>query len=175
MRHTWREWSLITAAVKRRGHLSSGNRSLSHACMLVSSWDKEGSIEGFPCKPHPWYGRQGQDAGPTSPVERRGPRGRRSRWRSHRPSRPGPQMGACAAARLRPLPGPFLPEHCPSFTNPAARRRYQIPCLFRTFFPFGHFILLFLLNKNLSEAWRHAHCVCRLLFPPLYLYIYIWW
>ncbi len=44
------------------------------------------------------------------------------------------------------------------------------------FFHFGHFILLFLLNKNLSEAWRHAHCVCRLLFSPqytVYIYIYI--
>ncbi len=61
----------------------------------------------------------GQDAGLTSPVERREPRGRRSRWRSHRPSRPGPQS---AAARLCPLPGPFIPEHCPSFTNPTARR-----------------------------------------------------
>ncbi len=116
MRDTWREWSLITAAVKRRGHLSSGDRSLSRACMLVSSWDKEGSIEGFPWK---------------------------------------------------------FPEHCPSFTNPAARRIYQIPCLFRTLFPFGHFILLFLLNKNLSEAWRHAHCVCHLLFRH-YIYIYIY-
>ncbi len=27
-------------------------------------------------------------------------------------------------------------------------------------------ILLFLFNKSLSEAWRHAHCVCRLLLPP---------
>ncbi len=45
------------------------------------------------------------------------------------------------------------------------------------FFHFEHFILLFLLNKNLSEAWRHAHCVCRLLFPPqytVYIYIYIY-
>ncbi len=78
----------------------------------------------------------GQDARPTSPVERRGPRGRRSRWRSHRPSPPGPQRGACVAARLCPLPGPFLPEHCPSFTNPAARRGHQIPCLFWTLWTF---------------------------------------
>ncbi len=32
----------------------------------------------------------GQDAGPTSPLERRGPRGRRRRWRSRRPSPQGP-------------------------------------------------------------------------------------
>ncbi len=30
-------------------------------------------------------------------------------------------------------------------------------------------------NKSLSEAWRHAHCVCRLLFPPQYIYIYIFY
>ncbi len=34
---------------------------------------------------------------------------------------------------------------------------------------FGHFILLFLFNKILSEAWCHTHCVCRLLFPPHYI------
>ncbi len=77
----------------------------------------------------------GQDAGPTSPLERRGPRGRRRRWRSRRPSRPGPQRGARAAAGLRPLPGPFLPEHCPSFTTRAAQRGHQIPCLFWTLHP----------------------------------------
>ncbi len=47
MRHTWREWSLITAAVKRRGRFSSGDRSLCRACTLVSSWVQEGSVEGF--------------------------------------------------------------------------------------------------------------------------------
>ncbi len=50
MRHTWCEWSLITAAVKPRGRLSSGDRSLSRACTLVSSWVQEGSVEGFSCR-----------------------------------------------------------------------------------------------------------------------------
>ncbi len=86
----------------------------------------------------------GQDAGPTNPVKHRRPRGRQSRWRSHCPSRPGPQRRARAAAGLHPLPGSFLPEHYPSFTNPAARRGH--------FIPFGHFILLFLFNTSLSEA-----------------------
>ncbi len=100
MRYTWSEWSLITAAVICRARLSS--RGLLSS--LVSSWVQEGSVEGLPCR---------QDAGPTSPFERRGPRGGRSRWRSRRPSRPRPERGARAAAGLRPLPGPFLPEHCP--------------------------------------------------------------
>ncbi len=46
MRHTWSEWSLITAAVICRVRLSSGDRSLPRACTLVSSWVQEGSVEG---------------------------------------------------------------------------------------------------------------------------------
>ncbi len=71
----------------------------------------------------------GQDAGPH-PWKRRGPKGGRSRRWKPPPSRPGPKGGARAATGLRPLPGPFLPEHCPSFTTRAARRGHQIPCLF---------------------------------------------
>ncbi len=48
---------------------------------------------------------------------------------------PRTQGGARAAAGLCPLPGPFLPEHCPSFTTRAARRGHQIPCLFWTLNP----------------------------------------
>ncbi len=50
------------------------------------------------------------------------------------PCAPDLQRGAHAAARLCPLLGPFLPEHCPSFTKPAARRGHQIPCLFWTLY-----------------------------------------
>ncbi len=64
----------------------------------------------------------------------------------------GPERGASTAAGLRRLPGPFLLDHCPSFTNPAAQRGHQIPCLFWTLFPFGHFVLLFMLNKSHSKA-----------------------
>ncbi len=117
--------------------------------------------------PQPARRPSGQDAGPTRPIECcRGPRGGRSRWKSHRPSRPGPRRGARAAAGLRPLPGPFLPEHCPSFTTRAAQRGHQIPpFILDTLFPLDTFIVLFLFNKSLSEAWRHTHCVCRVLLP----------
>ncbi len=131
--HTWSEWSLITAAVICRVRLSSGDRSLPRACTLVSSWVQEGSVEGATAAPvHGWRARM---PGRLIPGKCRGPRGRRRRWRSRRPSRPGPQRGARAAAGLRPLPGPFLPEHCPSFTTRAARRGHQIPCLFWTLHP----------------------------------------
>ncbi len=130
----------------------------------------------------------GQDAGPTSPVERRGPRGRRSRWRSRRPSRPGPQRGARAAAGLRPLPGPFLPEHCPSFTTLAARRGHQIPCLFWTLHPVWTLFYYFCLIKasprpdatpTVSVVCSSRHniymCVCMYVCMCVYIYIYILW
>ncbi len=131
--HTWSEWSLITAAVICRVRLSSGDRSLPRACTLVSSWVQEGSVEGATAAPvHGWRARM---PGRLIPGKCRGPRGRRRRWRSRRPSHPGPQRGARAAAGLRPFPGPFLPEHCPSFTTRAAQRGHQIPCFFWTLHP----------------------------------------
>ncbi len=143
MRHTWSEWSLITAAVICRVRLSSGDRSLPRACTLVSSWVQEGSVEGTgaaegaSCRTRTAPARRltGQDAGPYNPQKRRGPKEDEAATRSRRPSRPGPARGARAAAGLRPLPGPFLLEHCPSFTNLAARRGHQIPCLFWTLHP----------------------------------------
>ncbi len=84
--------------------------------------------------PHPWDGWRARMPGRLIPGSAAG-RGKTKRWRSRRPSRPGPARGARAAAGLRPLPGPFLLEHCPSFTNLAARRGHQIPCLFWTLYP----------------------------------------
>ncbi len=146
MRHTWSEWSLITAAVICRVRLSSRDRSLPHACTLVSSWVQEGSVEGSSAAPvrRP----SGQDAGPTSPVERRGPRGRRSRWRSRRPSRPGPQRGVRAAAGLRPLPGPFLPEHSPPSQPSQHDEDTRSPVYFGHFIPFGHYFIICLIKAS---------------------------
>ncbi len=109
----------------------------------------------------------GQDAGPYNPWKRRRARGGWSRYL--KPPSLVPRTwsrGARAAAGLRPLPGPFLLEHCPPFTTRAAQRGHQIPLfILDTSSPLDT-ILLFLFNKSLSEAWRHAHCVCRLLLPP---------
>ncbi len=131
--HTWSEWSLITAAVICRVRLSSGDRSLPRACTLVSSWVQEGSVEGATAAPvHGWRARM---PGRLIPGSATGPKEDEAADRSRRPSRPGPQRGARAAAGLRPLPGPFLPEHCPSFTTRAAQRGHQIPCFFWTLHP----------------------------------------
>ncbi len=149
MRHTWSEWSLITAAVICRLRLSSGDRSLPRACTLVSSWVQEGSVEGrVPPKARaaeptrvrtraaPARRPSGQDAGRLDPssaavdleVDE-------AAGKSRRPSRPGPRRGARAAAGLRPLPGPFLPEHCPSFTHPRSTTRTpDSPLLFWTLY-----------------------------------------
>ncbi len=130
MRHTWREWSLITAAVICRARLSSGDRSHPLACTLVSSWVQEESVEGsraaraVSCRTH------GPDENRTRymadvpgcraiiPKKRRGS-GERSRQRKPAlPHAPDLGRGARTAAGLRPFLGPPPSEHCPSFTNP---------------------------------------------------------
>ncbi len=121
MRHTWSEWSLITAAVICRVRLSSGDRSLPHACTLVSSWVQEGSVEGASAAPVTRL--TGQDAGLYNPRRCRGPKEDEAATRS-----------ACGR-RTPPLTWTLLPEHCPSFTTRAARRGHQIPCLFWTLHP----------------------------------------
>ncbi len=116
----------------------------------------------------------GQDAGPFNPREVP---------RAQRRTKPPIEAAAPRAPDLRgervrpPDSAPYLD---PSFQNTAPPSQpaqhnedTRSPVSFGHFIPFGHFILLFLLNKSLSEAWRHTHCVCRLLLPPLYIYIYI--
>ncbi len=85
----------------------------------------------------------GQDAGPYHPRRCRGPKEDVAAERSRRPSRSGPERGARAAAGLRPLPGPFLPEHCPSFTTRAAQRGHQIPRFFWTLYPLWTLLLYY--------------------------------
>ncbi len=159
MRHTWTEWSLITAAVKCRARLSLRDRFLSRACTLVSSWVQEGSVEGSSATegtgcpwsgqiPHLWDGCWARMPG------------RLIRRTKRLPITPRTRGGAHTAVGIRPLPGPVLLEHCPSFTNPTTRRGHQIHCLFWTLFsPLDTLFLLFLLNKSLSEAWRHTPTV----------------
>ncbi len=119
MRHTWSEWSLITADVKCRVRLSSRDRSLSRACTLVSSWVQEGSVEGIPHRQsrelpdtlYGWQDRPGCRA--VYPPEHRGPGGRS---RQRKPPRPGPGGSACGR-RTPPLP------RTPSFLNTAPPSR----------------------------------------------------
>ncbi len=109
-------------------------------------------------------------------------------WRARMPGRIVPG-GAVGRRRMKPLgeaaapcapdprgepvqPPDSAPYLDPSFQNTAPPSQpaqhdedTRSPVYFGHFIPFGHFILLFLFNKSLSEAWRHAHCVCRLLLP----------
>ncbi len=171
MRHTWSEWSLITAAVICRVRLSSGDRSLPRACTLVSSWVQEGSVERG--GPHPRDGWRARMPGRT-PGSAAGPKEDEAADGSRHPRAPDPR-----GERVRPPDSaPYLD---PSFQNTAPPSQpaqhnedTRSPVSFGHFIPFGHFALLFLFNKSLSEAWRHAHCVCRLLLPPQYIYIYIY-
>ncbi|KAL0194509.1 hypothetical protein M9458_008081, partial [Cirrhinus mrigala] len=54
---------------------------------------------------------------------------------SRRPSHPGPERGARAAAGLRPLPGPFPFGTLPLLHGTPSLRGHQIPLLFWTLFP----------------------------------------
>ncbi len=75
--------------------------------------------------------------------------------------------------RVRPPDSaPYLD---PSFSNTAPPSQtpqhdedWTTRIYFGHFSPLNTLILLFILTKSLPEAWRHAHCVCRLLFPPQY-------
>ncbi len=162
--HTWSEWSLITAAVICRVRLSSGDRSLPRACTLVSSWVQEGSVERR--GPHPLHGWRARMPGRIIPGGAVGRRRMKPLQEAATPRAPDPR-----GERLRPPDSaPYLD---PSFQNTAPPSQpaqhdedTRSPVYFGHFIPFGHFVLLFLLNKSLSEAWRHAHCVCRLLLPP---------
>ncbi len=77
----------------------------------------------------------GQDAGPFNPREV--PQAKRVDDVAGEAAALAPRTseGSAWAAGLRPLPGPFLPEHCPSFTTRAAQRGHQIPCFFWTLYP----------------------------------------
>ncbi len=122
--HTWSGWSLITAAVICRVRLSSGDRSLPRACTLVSSWVQEGSVEGSIAAPvHGWRARM---PGRLIPGKCRGPRGRRRRWRSRRPSRPGPEGSACGR-RTPPLTWTLPSRTLPLLHNPRSTTRTPDP------------------------------------------------
>ncbi len=114
-----------------------GRPSLPRACTLVSSWVQEGSVEGSSAA----LVRRltSQDAGPFKSLEVPRAEGRRSR----RPSRPGPQRGARAAAGLRPLPEPFLPEHCPPSQPAQHDEDTESPVYFGHFIPFGHYFIIY--------------------------------
>ncbi len=98
--------------------------------------------------PHLWDGCRARMPGHLIRRTKRLPIAPRTRW------------GAHAAAGICPLPGLVLLEHRPSFTNPTTRRGHQIHSLFWTLIsPLDTLFLLFLLNKSLSEAWRHTPTV----------------
>ncbi len=141
---------------------------------MSSSWVQEGSVEdpAVWTRTAPALRLTGQDAGPYNPWKRRGPKEDEAARRSRRPES---EKEARAAAGLRPLPGPFLLEHCPSLTNPAARRGPPDLVYFGHFSPLNTFVLLFMLNKSLSQGLMPCPlCLSFALPVTIYIYIYIY-
>lgn len=92
------------------------------------------------------------------PLKCRGP-GKKSCWGE--PVIPSPQTSekeVRQATSPRPLPGPLLSEHCPSFMILQHNEDTKTPFILDTPSPWTlysllwTFYVLFLLNKNLSEA-----------------------
>ncbi len=141
-------------------------------------WCPRGSRKGalreqVPHPLHGWRARMtGQDAGPYSPRRGRGPKEDEAARRSRRPRAPDPRGEPVRPPDSAPYLDPSFQNTAPPSQPTQHDEDTRSPVYFGHFIPFGHFILLFLFNKSLSEAWRHAHCVCRLLLPPQYVNIF---
>ncbi len=119
--------------------------------------------------PDPWYGRRARMLGWSVP----------SRAVGQELDEAAGEVTAPRAPDLRgehvrlPDSAPYLDSSFQNTAPPSQTPQHDEGTIsliyFGHFIPFGHFILLFLFNKSLSEAWCHTHCVCRLLFPPHYI------
>ncbi len=117
-----------------RARLSPGDRSLSGVCTLVSLWVQEGCVEGLPrhqsCElPDPWSGVGRTRDAADRPGCRAGD-SPQAPWAREEPTEeaaPRTSEGSACGCRTPPLAWTL---RCPSFTNPAARRGHQIPCIF---------------------------------------------
>ncbi len=183
IRHTWSEWSLITPEVNEASSLTQ----------LYAERDSSWETVSFPCMHAgilmgPWRECWGIEC--RRSHEQPDPRSGRALhpWDSWRARMPGRIiLGSAAGQRrtklLNEAAAPRAPDQRGERVRPPDSGPYLDPSLSNTAPPsqtpqhdedtrspvyFGHFspmdtILLFLLNKSLSEAWFHAH---RLLFPP---------
>ncbi len=142
MRHTWSEWSLITAAVICRVRALSGDRSLP----VHARWCPRGSRKGASSVED--RTRETAD-GPgcrAVPLEAPRPKGGRSRWWKPPPSRPGPKRGARAATGSAPYLDPSF-QNTALLHNPRSTTRTPDPLfILDTSSPLDT-ILLFLLIK----------------------------
>ncbi len=82
---------------------------------------------------------------------------------------PRTKGGSACGHRTPPLTWTLPSRTLPLLHNPRSTTRTPDPLFILDTSSHLDTILLFLLNKSLSEAWRHTHCVCRLLLPPQYV------
>ncbi len=173
MRHTWSEWSIITAAVICRVRLSS-RRSLPRACTLVSSWVQEGSVEGASAAPVTRL--TGQDAGPYSPRRCRGPKEDEAARRSRRPSRSGPGEGSACGRRTPPLTWTLPSRTLPLLHNPRSTTRTPDPLfILDTSSPLDTLFYYFcsIEASPRPDATPTVSVVCSSR-HNIYIYIYLW-
>ncbi len=136
-----------------------------HAGVLVGPGsERRGIPRGQRREPlDPWYGRRARMLGWSVP----------SRAVGQELDEAAGEVTAPRAPDLRgehvrlPDSAPYLDSSFQNTAPPSQTPQHDEGTISLVYF--GHFILLFLFNKSLSEAWCHTHCVCRLLFPPHYI------
>ncbi len=119
--------------------------------------------------PDPWNGRRARMLGWSVPLRAVGQELDEAEEKSP-PLAPRTSEGSTCGCWTPPLTWTLPSRTLPLLHKPHSMKRAPYPSfILDTSSPFGHFILLFVFNKSLSEAWCHTHCVCRLLFPPHYI------
>ncbi len=114
---------------------------------------------------HPWDGWRARMPGRLIPGSAAG-RGKTKPLKKPPPLAPRTRQGSACGRRTPPLTWTLPSWTLPILHKPCSTTRTPDPLfVLDTLSPLDT-ILLFLLNKSLSEAWRHANCVCRLLLPP---------
>ncbi len=130
-------------------------------------WCPRGSRKGALREqlPHP-YTADGPGCRAVSSPEGPWPEGGRAAEEAAAPRAPDPRGERVRPPDSAPYLDPSFQNTAPPSQSAFTTRTPDPLFILDTLFPLDTFIVLFLFNKSLSEAWRHTHCVCRLLLPP---------
>ncbi len=119
-------------------------------------------------KLHSWYGCRARMPDRPVPPSAVGQKVDKAAGEANTP-RARTSEGSAYSRRTPPLTWTLPSRTLPLLHKPRSMTRTPDPLfILNTLAPLDTFILLFLFNKSLSEAWGHTHCICCLLFPPQY-------